>query len=100
MMKLMFGSTNGETNEYFSKMIGDRREMMFGGSGGDSGPRRDLGDELLGVSGSYTWNEHYEPFVRPGDFSRLGVAEAILHLGGRILSRGEPFARVNFWRNG
>jgi hypothetical protein len=101
MNKLLFGNANQETNEYFSRFFGDRKEMNVGGSNAPGG-RADFFDEVLGSTGQFQWNESgYEPHIRPGRFAGLKTGEAVMYLGGRPLGRsGEPYRFVDFWTGG
>ncbi len=96
--RLMFGSTNAEMNELHSRMLGDRREVQVGGgSGGGSPPDADFADRLLGVTVGFSWSEHYEPWVRPGDFAKLRPGQAYLALGGQTFGK-RPYHWADFWR--
>jgi hypothetical protein len=101
LLKVMFGNTNNEMNEHFSRMLGDRRETTTSGGSGRGEPRG-LVDALLGATADFHWEEgNYEPYLRPGEFARLRVGEAVMYLGGRPLGRcGEPFRIVDFWTGG
>ncbi len=95
--KLFFSCGDVESAEMYSKLLGDHRVMMFGGSS-EGGQPQGFIDELLGVKGGFSWHEQWQPWLRPADFSKLDTAQAVAYLGARTLSNGRKFKVHDFWR--
>jgi len=71
--KFIFANGDNQTNDYFSAMLGQHREIMIGG-GTDAGEYDVVGDAFGGSSGvraSANFNEQWLPVVRPELFQRM-----------------------------
>lgn len=100
--KVLCANACKETNEYFSKLLGDERQYML--SGGTQ-QKYDLIADFMGQSqGHAHFQEQWQPAVRPEDFTRLrkgGAAngftvEALITQGGRSFWTGKTWAKAAF----
>jgi hypothetical protein len=106
MTRLMFSSTNINTNELQSRLIGSKRELLFSG-GSERDPNPGFLDDLMGCTrvATVSWSEQYQPLIRPEFFStglkKGGLAnnrqvDAILFQGGKRFENGLPYRLVTF----
>lgn len=93
--KPIFANGDKETNEYFSAMFGQEKELMMGGGGQQ---QYSLVDDFWGrPQGNTNWHEQWLPAVRPEDFTRLRkggsdfgyVVDCYCFQGGRKFSNAK-----------
>lgn len=100
--KVLCANACKETNEYFSKLLGEERQFMM--SGGTQQNYDIVADWMGQKQGSAGFQEQWQPAVRPEDFTRLKkggmpngfTVEAIAFQGGRLFWTGKTWAKVAF----
>lgn len=103
--KIIAASGCPTSNEFYSRLLGDRRELLMSG-GADPSPYS-LADDLLGHGrrSSAGFGEQYQPVVRPAEFTRLAkggpandwLVECIAFQNGReFAGSGQTHLRCRF----
>ncbi len=98
--KFIFANTDPETNQYFSTMFGQRKEMF----GSYSGPKEyDMVSDWMGQDrGGYSMSEQMQPCVRPEEFVTLRkggwendlIVDCFVTQGGRVWSNGKTYTKM------
>lgn len=103
--KFIFANSDKDTNEYFSSMFGQSKQLM-GGTSTRPGQVDPLQDWFGGQrqDANYSLNENWLPDVRPEEFSRLRkgghendcVVDFYCFQGGRRFSNGKTWIKTSF----
>jgi TraM recognition site of TraD and TraG len=101
--KYVFSNNDRETNEYFSAMAGERRELL--GTCSVSNKPYDLWADVTGASdeANYSMAEQIQPEIRPAEFLRFRkggpendcVVDCIVFQSGRIWSNGKSWIKAS-----
>jgi hypothetical protein len=70
--KFLFANSDKDTNEYFSELLGQKRDFLLSGGGGNQ--EYDFTKDVLGIDegrGGMGMNEQWLPDLRPEEFYRL-----------------------------
>jgi hypothetical protein len=105
MTKFIFANPDMDTNNYFSALLGQSKQLLMGGSSGGK-PYDPIGEWMGESGGSHTsFNENWQPDVRPeffvGGLRKGGrengfLVDCIVTQGGRRFSNGKTWVKASF----
>jgi type IV secretory pathway TraG/TraD family ATPase VirD4 len=79
--KILLGTEDPKTARWMSELIGQRKAVMLSAGGGQD-PHADWMSRCLGVTSAVGWSEAWEPILRPEEFARLRVGQAVIQAFG------------------
>ncbi|HLN26911.1 MAG TPA: TraM recognition domain-containing protein [Gemmataceae bacterium] len=102
--KFIFANSDKDTNEYFSALLGQSKQLL--GSGSVNTGNADPLSDWFGIQqqGSYSMTEHFLPQVRPEAWTRCRkggrengyMVDCYVFQGGRRFSNGKTWIKTSF----